>query len=84
MTKISDVVSEITHAANAVDVDTVDGQHASEFAPAVHNHDDRYYTESEFDAIIAGLAHTTTTKKNGSSVIYTGGGYGYVYLNYLQ
>ena len=31
------------------DADTVDGKHASDFAEVNHNHDDRYYTESEID-----------------------------------
>lgn len=36
--------------ANGGNADTVDGKHASDFATASHNHDDRYYTESEVDA----------------------------------
>jgi len=37
----SDITSQVG------DADTVDGKHASEFALVSHNHDDRYYTESE-------------------------------------
>lgn len=35
--------------ANGGNADTVDNKHASDFAAAQHNHDDRYYTESEAD-----------------------------------
>ncbi|MFO8091112.1 MAG: hypothetical protein R6U13_14835, partial [Desulfatiglandaceae bacterium] len=42
-------------ATTAGDCDTVDGQHASAFAGAAHTHDTRYYTETEVDAIVAGL-----------------------------
>ena len=34
-------------AEEAKNADTVDGSHASDFASTTHNHDDRYYTESE-------------------------------------
>lgn len=35
------------YALKAGDADKLDGQHAAAFAVAGHNHDDRYYTESE-------------------------------------
>lgn len=55
------------------DADRVDGKHASDFAlaghthsagdigaaPASHTHDDRYYTESETDALLAGKANVS-------------------------
>lgn len=38
-------------AATASDSDTVDGQHASEFSSAGHDHDGRYYTQAYVDAL---------------------------------
>jgi hypothetical protein len=35
---------------SGLNADTVDGNHASAFADAGHNHDSRYYTESEADS----------------------------------
>lgn len=48
---------EIWHAGNdgagsGLDADLVDGKHASDFALAGHNHDDRYYTETEVDSLL--------------------------------
>jgi hypothetical protein len=37
-------------AASGLDADLLDGNHASAFALASHNHDDRYYTETESDS----------------------------------
>lgn len=37
----------IDGAGSTLDADLLDGQHASAFAPAVHIHDDRYFTEGE-------------------------------------
>jgi len=42
-------------AATAVDADTVDGQHASEFAGASHNHDSRYHTHAQVKSMVADL-----------------------------
>lgn len=36
--------------ASGGDADTLDGKHSDEFADSVHNHDDKYYTETEIDA----------------------------------
>ena len=47
--------------ANGGNADTVDGKHASEFAGSNHNHDDRYYTESETDAKLAEKAEKNHT-----------------------
>lgn len=41
-----------------LDVDTVDGKHASDFAEAIHSHDDRYYTETEMDGMLANKSNT--------------------------
>lgn len=86
LTKVTDPVADLTTVPSADNADTVDGQHASEFAASSHNHDSRYYTESEVDAIIAGITHNTTTKVYNwaGALIYTGGGLGNVYLNYSQ
>jgi len=42
-------VTHVAYALHAEDADTVDGQEAAEFAAAGHDHDERYYTESETD-----------------------------------
>ena len=42
-----------------LDSDTVDGQHASSFAATVHQHDSRYYTETETDSLLAGKSDTS-------------------------
>jgi hypothetical protein len=48
-------VSVITQGSGSgLDADTVDGYHASAFASASHNHDDRYYTETELNTSGAG------------------------------
>jgi len=46
----SDITSQVS------DSDKVDGKHASEFALASHNHDSRYYTETELNTSGAGGA----------------------------
>ena len=46
----SDITSQVS------DSDKVDGKHASEFASASHNHDSRYYTETELNTSGAGGA----------------------------
>lgn len=35
------------------DADTLDGFDSTDFAPAAHDHDDRYYTRGEVDALVA-------------------------------
>lgn len=44
--------------AKGGDADTVGGKLPSAFAPASHNHDDRYYTESEMDIKLGAKANT--------------------------
>jgi len=44
------------HDALNIDADTVDGSHASDFALASHDHDSRYYTETELNTSGAGGA----------------------------
>jgi hypothetical protein len=79
-------------AGSGLDADTVDGMQASEllswgnitgkpgsFNPAAHNHDDRYYTESESDARFANLSsynsHTSDTNIHKSWGLFgTNGG----------
>jgi len=39
---------------SGLDADKLDGQHAAAFAAASHDHDDRYYTESETDTLLGG------------------------------
>lgn len=46
----------VDYAAAAGNADTVDGQDASDFSPAGHTHDDRYYTKAEVDAIQGQIA----------------------------
>ena len=40
----------IDGAGSGLDADLLDGNHASDFASSAHNHDDRYYTETEINA----------------------------------
>lgn len=48
-------------AGSGLDADTVDGLHASSFASSSHTHDDRYYTESEVNSLLAGKADSSHT-----------------------
>jgi hypothetical protein len=71
------------HAGNdgsgsGLDADLLDGQHASAFAAASHNHDDRYYTETESDAKY--LIGTTNPGTPGNFTLSIGnnGTYSYV------
>jgi hypothetical protein len=43
------------------DADTLQGHPASDFAPAVHIHDDRYYTETEIGNLLSGKSNTGHT-----------------------
>jgi hypothetical protein len=43
------------YATTASDADTVDGYDATDFAAAGHDHDTRYYTESEVNTLVANL-----------------------------
>ncbi len=45
----ADAAEQADNATNAGNADTVDGKHAADFAAATHNHDERYYTETESD-----------------------------------
>ncbi len=66
----------INYAATAGDSDRVDGQHASAFAPVVHDHDDRYYLKSYIDALEAridaleGLLFNVT--RDGDDIYFNG------------
>lgn len=44
-----------------LDVDTVDGKHASDFAPVDHQHDNQYYSKSQIDVKKANLASPALT-----------------------
>jgi hypothetical protein len=44
-----------TVAGSGINADTLDGLDATDFAPAAHNHDTRYYTEAEVDTMVAAL-----------------------------
>lgn len=59
---------------SGLDADTVDGYHASAFATAGHNHDDRYYTEAEINALLAGYA--LLAGRSGGQTLYGGTGAG--------
>lgn len=76
--------------APGLNADSVDGKHAGDFAPANHNHDNRYYTKTESDANYASNNHshdTTTTAtlaipasalaKRGSYDFYLNDGWAY-------
>ncbi|MGE5509927.1 MAG: hypothetical protein ACM31O_01595 [Bacteroidota bacterium] len=39
--------------SSGLNADLLDGSHASDFAAAVHDHDSRYYTESEVNSLLA-------------------------------
>lgn len=68
---INDVGAKISgnyiwHAGNdgsgsGLDADLLDGQHASAFALSSHNHDDRYYTETESDNRFVNVTGDTMT-----------------------
>ena len=49
------------YAITSGDADTLDGNHASAFATASHNHDDRYYTETESDDRYVNVSGDTMT-----------------------
>jgi hypothetical protein len=49
------------YTTNAGDADTVDGQHALDFAPAVHSHDGLYYAKAYVDALESRIAQLETT-----------------------
>jgi len=42
-------------AGSGLDADLLDGQHATSFAPVIHNHDSAYYSKSQVDTMIAEL-----------------------------
>lgn len=70
--------NKVYHAGNdgsgsGLDADTLDGQHASAFASASHNHDDRYYTEDEINRSLARLAGWVPTYSNSdeSTVVWS-------------
>ena len=50
-------------SGSGLDADTLDGQHASAFLTSLpsHNHDDRYYTETESDGRFVNVAGDTMT-----------------------
>jgi hypothetical protein len=54
-----DITSQVS------DADTVDSFHASAFAAAAHDHDSRYYTESEVDTALSGKANSSHTHGGG-------------------
>jgi len=54
-TKVKDVPPDVV-SRNA---DTLDGQNSSEFAPANHLHDERYYTEGEVNTALSGKANAS-------------------------
>jgi hypothetical protein len=65
---------------SGLDADLLDGQHASSFAEAGHNHDTQYYTQAQVDAIVASLqvqidALTSLTEhlsRSGNDLYVTG------------
>ncbi|MFC1889972.1 hypothetical protein ACFL4G_09460 [Thermodesulfobacteriota bacterium] len=53
---------------SAGDADTVDGQDASAFADAAHDHDDRYYTQTDIDALTSRIDALETLLANVTRV----------------
>jgi hypothetical protein len=51
--ELLDLISQVDGSGSGLDADMVDGKHATDFALAGHNHDNRYYTETETDAALA-------------------------------
>ena len=62
-------------SGSGLDADLLDGNHASAFAAASHNHDDRYYTESESDSRFVNASGDTVT---GNLTIGSGSSDNYV------
>lgn len=56
---------------SGLDADMVDGQHATAFAAATHDHDDRYYTESETDTLLGGYVLKSTFDANSLLIATT-------------
>lgn len=44
-----------------LDADLLDGKHASDFASATHDHDGRYYTQTQLNTMLAGKSDVTHT-----------------------
>lgn len=65
-------------AGSGLDADLLDGLHASSFANSSHNHDSRYYTETESNSRFAVLSHLhdsryfTETESNNNFVNING------------
>lgn len=57
--------AEVADVANSVDWDDVDNK-PSTFAPSAHNHDDRYYTETEVDGLLAAKAPLASPALTGN------------------
>ncbi|MBO8169090.1 MAG: hypothetical protein H0Z35_07910 [Thermoanaerobacteraceae bacterium] len=62
------------------DADTLDGKDSTEFAGANHNHDSRYYTESEIDSKLSNLPKIDDTLYFKSGVTPTYDGYTLTYV----
>jgi hypothetical protein len=63
ITDITDIASaSVSYATTSGDADTVDGQHASAFAPANHTHDGRYYTKAEVNNLLTNKANHRVAK----------------------
>lgn len=56
------------------DADTLDGNHASAFAAAGHNHNDLYYTEAEIGTILGNYVPTTRRVIAGTGLTQVGTG----------
>lgn len=57
------------YATTAGDADTVDGQHASSFAAAVHTHDNRYYTKAHVDSLESRIGQLETTLSQSAALL---------------
>ena len=87
MTKVNDIVSAITRVVNVDNATTLDNQNVSDFSNSIHNHDARYYRESE---VVTLLENTYTTPATASwrtlsgLMVYTSATYGRMYVNHVN
>lgn len=51
------LIRTVDGSGSGLNADLLDGQHASYYASSGHNHDSRYYTESEVNSILSPLAN---------------------------
>lgn len=75
-------VKNVDGSGSGLDADTVDGEHASAFADASHNHDSRYYTESQSDGRFYGRSSDPGYEVTISTGNPSGGANGDIWIKY--